>query len=135
VRIGRLDHVQLGIEEGGEESAREFYAGVLGLTEVEKPAALADRGGCWFIGDGLQLHLGVERPFAPSPRAHVALIADDLDATRSRLAAAGIEVADDESDAGIARFYARDPFGNRIEIVDARDADFTRRQPARADRG
>ncbi|MGW4046356.1 glyoxalase, partial [Streptomyces sp. NPDC004721] len=27
---------------------RAYYAGVLGMTEVPKPPALAARGGCWF---------------------------------------------------------------------------------------
>ena len=131
MRIGGLDHVQIGFEEGGEDRVRQFYGGVLGLTEVEKPAALAGRGGCWFVGDGVQLHLGVERPFSPSPRAHVALLVSDLDEARALFAASQVEVLDDDSDAGFARFYVRDPFGNRIEIVDARDAGFTRRQAAR----
>jgi catechol 2,3-dioxygenase-like lactoylglutathione lyase family enzyme len=117
------------MEEDGEERAREFYGGVLGLTEVQKPAALAARGGCWFVGEGIHLHLGVERPFRPQARAHVALLADDLDAARDHFDAAGIEVTDDDSGVGFARFYVRDPFGNRIEIVAARDAGFTARSP------
>ncbi len=40
--------------------AREFYGVVLGLKETAKPAALANRGGLWFVlGDGIGLHLGV----------------------------------------------------------------------------
>ncbi len=130
MRIGGFDHFQIGIEEGGEDRARQFYGGVLGLTEVEKPEALAGRGGCWFIGEGVQLHLGVERPFSPPPRAHVALLVGDLREARARFASAGVDVIEDDSDIGVARFYVRDPFGNRVEIVDALDAGFTWRQPA-----
>ncbi|HJQ30186.1 MAG TPA: hypothetical protein VJ827_12680 [Rubrobacter sp.] len=37
--------------------------------ELEKPAALARRGGVWFgLPDGRQLHLGVEEPFRPRRR-------------------------------------------------------------------
>ena len=63
------------------------------MTEVAKPAALAGRGGVWFrSGDteqqpGAQLHLGVERPFRPSPRAHPGLLVADLDAAVGRLGA------------------------------------------------
>ena len=46
--IVAIDHVQLAMPPGGEGRAREFYAGVLALVEVAKPAHLAARGGCWF---------------------------------------------------------------------------------------
>ena len=132
MEIGGLDHVQVGMEEGGEERARAFYGGVLGLTEVRKPKALAGRGGCWFVGEGVHLHLGVERPFAPPQRAHIALLVPDLDVARSHFQSAGVSVKEDDSAAEFARFYINDPFGNRIEIVDAADAGFTERMPARA---
>ncbi|CAA9382173.1 MAG: hypothetical protein AVDCRST_MAG03-27 [uncultured Rubrobacteraceae bacterium] len=55
-----LDHVQLVMPAGREDEARAFYAGLLGLDELEKPATLASRGGAWFgLPDGRQLHLGV----------------------------------------------------------------------------
>lgn len=120
-----LDHVQLAMPAGGEEAARAFYAGLLGLTEVAKPAPLAGRGGCWFTGGGVSIHLGAEADFAPARRAHPALIVSDLAALRSRLEAAGVAPRDDDVDIGVRRFYATDPFGNRLELVDARDAGFT----------
>src|SRR5919112_579014 len=71
--IGGLDHVQLAMPRGGEERARAYFGGLLGLVEVEKPAALAGRGGVWFgLPDGRQLHLGVEEAFRPSAKAHPA---------------------------------------------------------------
>ena len=74
-----LDHVQLAMPEGGEDRAREFYAGVLGLSEVQKPAMLAMNGGAWFKSGDVELHLGVERDFAPARKAHPALLYRDLD--------------------------------------------------------
>jgi catechol 2,3-dioxygenase-like lactoylglutathione lyase family enzyme len=47
MRIVRLDHVQLAMPSGGEETARAFYNQVLGLDELEKPLQLASRGGLW----------------------------------------------------------------------------------------
>jgi hypothetical protein len=32
---------------------------------------------------------------------------------------------EDRANLGVARFYTTDPFGNRIELVDASDAGFT----------
>ena len=121
------DHVQLAIPDGSEDEARAFYGGLLGLTEVPKPAALAGRGGCWFAGPGVAIHLGVEEPFVPARKAHVALLVAELDELRTRLAASGIEIRVDDVDIGVRRFHAFDPFGNRLEFVDRRDGGFTTR--------
>lgn len=129
-----LDHVQLAMPAGGEEAARAFYGRLLGLTEVPKPAALAGRGGCWFVGPrsapgqpGAAVHLGVEGDFRPARKAHVALLVDDLDGLRATLERAGAQIVEDDARIGVRRFHAFDPFGNRLELVDSRDAGFTER--------
>jgi hypothetical protein len=43
-----IDHVQLAMPAGGENSARQFYGRLLGMAEIPKPDELAKRGGCWF---------------------------------------------------------------------------------------
>ena len=129
-----IDHVQLTMPAGGEDAARAFYGGLLGLTEVPKPDPLAGRGGCWFIGSdaaggtSFSLHLGAEVDFRPARKAHVALLIEDLDGLRATLDAAGAKTVDDDAPIGVRRFYAFDPFGNRLELVDARDAGFSDRQ-------
>lgn len=120
-----LDHVQLAIPIGGEGQAREFYVGLLGLTEVAKPAALQGRGGCWFIGTGVQLHLGVAADFRPATKAHPGFRVRGLTVLRDRLAAAGVSVTDDDALPQVRRFYASDPFGNRLEFIEDADAGFT----------
>ena len=124
-----LDHVQLAMPAGGEDAARTFYGGLLGLTEVPKPAPLAARGGCWFVGSGegsgVAIHLGIDTDFVPARKAHVALLVADLAGLRATLDDAGVNTIDDDSPFGVRRFYAFDPFGNRLELVDARDAGFT----------
>jgi catechol 2,3-dioxygenase-like lactoylglutathione lyase family enzyme len=129
-----IDHAQLAMPAGGEEAARAFYGGVLGLNEVPKPKPLASHGGCWFIGaeagSPFSIHLGVEADFRPARKAHPALLVADLDRLRARLAAAGAITVDDERPIGVRRFYAFDPFGNRLELVDQRDAGFSARSRA-----
>jgi catechol 2,3-dioxygenase-like lactoylglutathione lyase family enzyme len=110
-------HVQLAMPAGGEAEARAFYAGVLGFEEVPKPPHLAGRGGCWFRSGSVELHLGVEEPFAPARKAHPAFLVDDLEDLRPRLQAAGVEPVVDTQLAGDDRFYAHDPFGNRLEFI------------------
>jgi catechol 2,3-dioxygenase-like lactoylglutathione lyase family enzyme len=114
-----LHHVQLAMPAGHEDDARAFYAGLLGLVEVQKPEELRGRGGCWFRSGGgaVELHLGVEDDFRPARKAHPALLVDDLDALRGTLTAAGVEVVDDVQLRGHRRFHAFDPFGNRLELL------------------
>jgi catechol 2,3-dioxygenase-like lactoylglutathione lyase family enzyme len=110
----RIDHVQVAAPPGCEEEARAFYGGLLGLAELEKPPALRPRGGVWFaLGEGQQLHVGVEQEFVPARKAHPAFAVDDLDALAARIG----DVTWDEELPGVRRFYAADPFGNRLEFL------------------
>ena len=114
-----IDHVQLAMPAGGEPLARRFYAGVLGLTEIPKPANLAVRGGVWFRCGTLQLHLGVESDFRPAKKAHPALLVRSLTDLLHTLSGAGFEVKyDSEPIEGFDRAFTSDPFGNRIELVE-----------------
>jgi catechol 2,3-dioxygenase-like lactoylglutathione lyase family enzyme len=125
-----LDHVQIAIPPRGEHEARTFYVYLLGFREVQKPHGLVPRGGLWLTGgsDGaLAIHLGVDSDFRPARKAHPGLLVDDLDPLRERLVAAGVPTRDDDVDVGVRRFYADDPFGNRLELIDARDRGFTNR--------
>ena len=117
-----LDHIQLAMPAGGEAEARRFYAGLLGLTEIAKPAPLAARGGCWFAGPGTVLHLGVEAEFQPARKAHPALRVRDLEACRQEFIAAGIPIVADDTLPHVRRFYVADPFGNRIEFIQEGDS-------------
>jgi catechol 2,3-dioxygenase-like lactoylglutathione lyase family enzyme len=111
-------HVQVAMPPGEEEQARAFYADLLGLAETPKPEHLAARGGCWFLGDELELHLGVEKDFRPARKAHPAFRVRGLSALREKLEEADIELVDDTQLEGHERFYAYDPFGNRLELIE-----------------
>lgn len=115
--ITGLDHVQLAMPPGGEAAARGFYGGLLGLAEIPKPAPLAARGGCWFAAPGTEVHLGVQPDFAPARKAHPAFRVADLDALAARLAQAQVPVTWDQALPDVRRFYALDPFGNRLEFI------------------
>jgi GNAT superfamily N-acetyltransferase len=117
-RIHSLDHVQLAMPPGGEDIARAFYSGVLGLKETPKPANLARRGGVWFESGAVRIHLGVEQDFRPAKKAHPALLVRDLKALACRLQSANVTVITDEPLDGYDRFYAADPFGNRVEFLE-----------------
>lgn len=114
-----LHHTQLAIPAGGEDDARAFYGQGLGLEEIEKPPVLAARGGCWFRGGGLELHLGVESPFNPARKAHPGILTDDIEQVGSRLSAHGFPVEWDDAFPGFRRFYSHDRHGNRVEVLEA----------------
>lgn len=114
-----LDHVQLAMPVGQEDAARDFYGGILGLREIPKPPNLAKRGGAWFEGGTLRLHLGVEPDFRPAKKAHPAFLVRNLPAIRSHLEQAGIPVLTDEPLEGYHRIHAHDPFGNRLELLES----------------
>jgi catechol 2,3-dioxygenase-like lactoylglutathione lyase family enzyme len=116
----QIHHVQLAIPAGSEELCRAFWRDVLGLTELTKPPLLAARGGCWFRGGALEVHLGVEEPFAPAGKAHPGLRVAGIDAIGAALSSAGYPVSWDDDFPGFRRFYSADPFGNRLEFLQAR---------------
>jgi catechol 2,3-dioxygenase-like lactoylglutathione lyase family enzyme len=114
-----IHHIQLAMPPGEEEAGRKFYADLLGLPEVPKPSELAPRGGLWFRSGPLEVHLGVEREgFTPARKAHPAFLVTGLEELRERLEAAGYRIDEDVQLEGFRRFHVRDPFGNRLELVE-----------------
>ena len=112
-----IDHVQVAMPAGEEAKARAFYEALLGLPEQPKPPELAKRGGCWFESPRVKVHCGVETPFSPAKKAHIAFRVDDVTGLAARARAAGYEVVDDDLLPGHERIYIYDPFGNRLEFL------------------
>lgn len=116
--IRRIHHVQITIPAGEEAAARAFYCDVLGLAEMDKPESLRHRGGFWLQLGDLQVHVGTETGVDRfQTKAHIAYQVDDLDGWRTRLAAAGVRIDESIVIPGYVRFECRDPFGNRIELI------------------
>lgn len=118
--ITTIDHVQIAMPPGGEEKSREFYGKLLGLDEKQKPTELAKRGGNWFEKGNIRVHLGVEKEFIPAKKAHLALSVTNLDQLAELLKLSGYTVEYDNAIPNVRRFYTEDPFGNRIELMEAK---------------
>ena len=112
-----IDHVQLAAPPGGENEARRFYAGVLGMHELPKPTTLSQRGGVWFASGDVHIHVGIEPDFQLSRKAHPALACSDYEALLARLTMLGVGMHEVDDIPGVRRAYICDPFGNRIELI------------------
>ncbi len=119
MRFVEFHHIQIGIPSGEEAQARKFYGLGLGLEEIPKPAHLALRGGLWFRAGAQEIHLGIEREHRAPDRAHPAFRVEGLDELRQRLKDHGVETYEDLPLPGHRRFYAKDPFGNRLEFLES----------------
>jgi len=118
--ITGLDHAFITIASDGEDAGRAFYGSLLGLEEIPKPAGLSESPGVWFRAGDEELHLGVDELHEPGRRPHPGFRVESVSALEQvalRLQDAGREVSWDERIEGRKRFYTRDPFGNRVELL------------------
>lgn len=117
--IKAAHHAQISIPIGAENEARRFYCGVLGLTEIPKPDALAGRGGFWLQLNGFQVHFGTEDGVdRRKTKGHIAYLVEGLDTWHTKITESGGEVIDGIPIPGYKRFEFRDPFGNRVEFIE-----------------
>jgi catechol 2,3-dioxygenase-like lactoylglutathione lyase family enzyme len=117
--ITGIDHVQVAVPPKVEDECRAFYVRLLGMEELVKPPILAARGGIWVKAGTQELHCGVEADFQPARKAHPAFAVAHLDDLARRVSAAGHNVAWDDTNPALRRFFTHDPFGNRLEFVEA----------------
>ncbi len=108
-----INHVALEVDSIDE--ALEFFGRFfeLHLRGVVPGMAFID------IGDQF-LALSEGREQGPDQGRHFGLVVDDKDAVRAALEAGGVAVS------APPRLDFHDPWGNRIEIVDYRDIQFTK---------
>jgi catechol 2,3-dioxygenase-like lactoylglutathione lyase family enzyme len=117
--ITGIHHVQITVPVGAEDQARRFYCEVLGCPEVEKPDALRERGGIWVQVGDQQLHIGVESGVdRRTTKAHLAYEVSDIDHWRRNLKGDGVAILESVPIPGFDRFEFRDPFGNRVEMIE-----------------
>lgn len=116
--VRALNHVGLHVVDVGR--ARAFYAEVLGLEELPRPAF--DFPGAWFrLGPGQELHLIGKRASGDGrfKECHYSLEVDDLDALAARLVELGLEHRGPRRRPDDARqVFVRDPDGHEIELLE-----------------
>ncbi|AMM92565.1 VOC family protein [Peribacillus castrilensis] len=116
--IKGLHHVQITIPKETEEKAKNFYCGILGLQEIEKPESLKGRGGFWLKVGDKDVHIGTEDDFDRlKTKAHIAYEVEDISYWKNRLTKENIQILDGVPIPNFERFEFRDPFGNRVEMI------------------
>jgi catechol 2,3-dioxygenase-like lactoylglutathione lyase family enzyme len=112
IQVAALLHVN--VEVTDIERALAFYR-IFGLEEIERLGA-PTRAGAWFrFPNGCELHLSQGPAHSPA-RAHFAILVDDLEAARAAVLDAGAPIEHEREIPNVARFFTRDPDGNRIEV-------------------
>ena len=111
-----INHVAL--EVGDLEKALEFYGAIFELGGVDREPGMA------FIDMGDQfIALSQGRAQPRDDDRHFGLVVDDKAATRAALERQGAEILPG------SRLDFLDPWGNRIQVVDYRDIQFTKAPP------
>lgn len=115
-----LQHVSVPRPPGEESAqrARQFYGGVVGLTEKPVPSSIAQLDLVWFkIGDYTELHVFAEKDSPTTSGRHFCLDVSDVESMRQALVQAGYQPWNPEEIHGRPRFFCRDPFDNVVEFT------------------
>ncbi len=116
--IKGIDHAQITIPKGADEQAKDFYCRFLGLKEIEKPENRKKNDGFWLQVGEVQVHVGTEDGFdRAKTKAHLAYRVDNLDTWRGNFKKTTIEIYDSLPFPNAKAFEFRDPFGNRVELI------------------
>jgi len=112
-----LHHVGIEIAPSDVDRAVELFV-LLGFEPVEPPPALA-AGFTWLESNGTQIHLMHEEEPTVPPRAHLAVVVPDFEATLARLHEHGFETSPGHEHWGARRAHAVIPGGQRVELMAA----------------
>lgn len=116
MKIVQLDHVAIHVSD--VERSCEFYARVLGLAPLKRPAFTFP--GAWFrLGLQQELHIIGERKqdVASASRGnHYALQVTEIQAWKRRLEEQQIEHRIQQRPDGATQIFLRDPDGHTIEL-------------------
>ncbi len=117
--IDGIHHVQIAIPPGGEELARDFFRNTLCLHEVKVPPNVSKRAIAWFEQGSLRVHVGIDADFHPSSSGHPAFSVQAYDSLIQHFHKLGISHISASLVGGSRRCHIFDPFGNRIELIEA----------------
>ena len=113
-----IHHVALEVVEGDAGRDVAFWA-LLGFEEIEPPGTLRSKSR-WVERRGTQIHLlFAEAEPVAAPEGHVAVVAEDYEATLARLRDGGFEPEAHAEHWGAPRSFVTSPAGHRVEVMAA----------------
>ncbi|WP_126246322.1 VOC family protein [Chitinophaga rhizosphaerae] len=116
IRFTKIDHVAVMIPTGQQAAARQFYGQLLQLKEIP---GQHPRNAIWYEIADIQLHLVEEESTTGLPSGrHPAFEVESLEAAKAYLQSNGVAIAYTSKIEGRERAFFRDPFGNRVEMIE-----------------
>lgn len=126
IRVRHIDHVTIVVQD--LDRSRDFYVGVLGMQEVERPGFSFP--GLWFQAGPTQIHLILEHPESGpaghsiaaeasiSRTRHFAFEVEDAHAVERALDELGVPIVAGPKSRpdGPTQLYVRDPDGHLVEL-------------------
>ena len=113
-----LDHIQLAMPATWKTSDACFYRDLLGMSEVQKPPELVERGGVWFRSDTVFVHIGVDSTFVQRSRPIRRSFATISPVLSCAFVRRTWNLNGEPLEDGRRHCYVADPFGNRIELIE-----------------
>jgi catechol 2,3-dioxygenase-like lactoylglutathione lyase family enzyme len=111
-----LQHVSVELREGDTPAEIEFWK-LLGFERVEPPPPINEIA-IWVQRGETQIHfLFTDEPVVP-PGGHVAVVAEEWQATFDRLRDAGFSPEEHRRAWGAARAFVRTPAGHLVEFME-----------------
>ena len=114
LKFEKIDHVTVNYPQGGEAVSLDFYRNILQLEEIPSLVAKAK----WFKMGGIELHVSPGDIENKLSSRHAAFVVSNLDAAKQYLEDKGVAIQYSDDIEGRKRFFFRDPFGNRFELVE-----------------
>jgi catechol 2,3-dioxygenase-like lactoylglutathione lyase family enzyme len=123
VRLVGINHVAL--EVGDVEAALDFYGQIFAFDLRGRTPS----GAFLDMGDQFLALTGVDDPAENDQHRHFGLVVDDADAVERRLEELDVEMLP------VAGLEFRDPWGNRVQVVDYAEIQFTKAEHVRRGMG
>jgi hypothetical protein len=98
------------------ESFLDDFSAWRTLKSLRVCVRAVDAGSNWDRGNYI---IGVEEDFHPARKTHPALAVHQIDLLFALLTNAGVKCVWERGTAGVRRFHAHDPWGNRLEFTES----------------
>jgi len=129
IKIKRLHHLTVNAPSGEQEKVRWFYGTILGLKEIPIPKKLEGVYEIiWYELTDVLLHIEFTKNYIQPreqyendvimPGRHFALEVEKLSEIRAKFEKHQVVIREAVSLTDRDRFYAVDPFGNFIELIE-----------------